>query len=111
MYTPSYHFMSNYIYTYICISFYIRSAIIPWNIPENFFNIPNGAIIPELSAFSGQTGVSPPTICGTNTGYHSKYNQKRWEFRKENKKVRKKGRKQALDQENDQENDQEKRKF
>ena len=21
---------------------------------------------------AGQTGVNPPTICGTNTGYHSK---------------------------------------
>ena len=29
MYTTSYHFMSNYIYTYIYISYYIRSAIIP----------------------------------------------------------------------------------
>ena len=31
----------------------------------------NGACLDTFAA-AGQTGKNPPTICGTNTGYHSK---------------------------------------
>ena len=36
-----------------------------------FFTGTSGACGVDDFAVSGQTGSNPPTICGTNTGYHS----------------------------------------
>ena len=36
-----------------------------------FYTGTSGACGVDDFAVSGQTGSNPPTICGTNTGYHS----------------------------------------
>ena len=40
---------------------------------SGFYTGTSGACGVDDFEAAGQTGKNPPTICGTNTGYHSEY--------------------------------------